>query len=749
MKVQKRNDKYETLNFEKLKRSIATVLVDNGVATREGTDSLARMVLGFMPKDADVISTTDLGNLVEKTLMAAGHHDAAKSYILYRDKHHSDGLLEPDNTLLGDYIHATKYARHQEDLNRREIYEETVDRVFDMHRSRLEVRNLLTAVVSGNQTMLDLLDQAREAVKLKKILPSMRSMQFGGRAIALNNTRIYNCAFVRMETQQQFRHILFMLLSGCGVGFSVQFEHIELLPKVKTIDKTKVLHHKIADSIEGWSDAVNELVYSYYDSGVYVEFDYSAIRAEGSPLHTSGGKAPGHLGLKTALDAIRMIFDRAVGRRLRPLEVHDIICWLADCVLSGGIRRASLLSLFSPDDTEMLYCKAVGNFRPASDGDAGFNAQREMANNSGAVRRNDPNGEYYFKRLVEVGQQNYGDPAFMFVNNSEEGTNPCGEIGLKPLFGGAQFCNLCEVNVSNLESVADFNERCKLAAFVGTLQASYTDFDYLGEATVRSTEREALLGIGLMGIYDGLDILCKDDSGDVLKFGANIVKNTNRKIAKILGIKPAARCTTVKPGGTAPLEASYKGVVPASGITPHHSDYYFRRVTAKKNEPAAQYLYSLNPHMFEEKPDGDWSITFCVKASDQAVILKDVTALQHLDMIHFVYNNWVKEGTRNGGSELTHNVSSTVVVDDSELSSVISYIWAHRNEFAAVSFVPPTLDKLFRFAPREAISTDADKFRWNQLVSMTRPVNFNGMVEDEDTTNLKDVVACAGGACEV
>lgn len=767
MRVRKRNGTYEPLMETKIQRSIVQAIISTGAMLHtEGVVRLVNRVMEQLPGGVDMVESETIGGVVESVLMESGHFDAAKRYILYRSQQGGE-LLEPDNTMLGDYIHGTKYARYIESKGRRETFNETVDRWAQQHRDHFgaDILGSLASKTLGDPASKDLFEQAVNAVRRKDLFPSMRAFQFGGKAVSELNARQYNCTFIRAEREDVFQKILYMLLCGCGVGYSVQHCHVEKLPAVETVDRDIVQHHTVGDTIVGWCEALRFLIASYMGGkalempaggdwitdakkGVYVEFDYSRIRAKGTPLVTSGGRAPGHMGLKESLEQIRAILNKASGRKLRPVEVHDIICWIAVCVLSGGIRRSSLIALFSPEDTEMLYCKAAGNFEPRSAGNMGLNSQREMANNSGVIVRNSyshsvvGDSNYLFRRLIETGQQNYGDPGFLFVNHLDEGTNPCGEIGLNPVFGGAQFCNLCEINGATCEGVEDFTNRCRLASLLGTLQAAYTRFDYLGWETEYSTQREALLGISIMGIYDNL-ALFKD--AELLRQGVEAIREVNEAVASVVGINAAARLTTIKPGGTAPLEAAKAGIIPASGITPHHAAYYFRRVTASKTEPLARAVYETNPHLVEEKPDGDWSIVFPIHTN--GVVLDDVSTREHVDMIMHVYKNWVKPGTVVGLQ--THNVSCTVVCGDDDLDWLVDHLWSNRDSFAAMSFVPPTLDTLYAYAPRKAVRTHWDKERWNQLVSMTKPMDFANIVEHGDNTERRDAIACAGGVCEI
>jgi len=709
--------------------------------------------------DTENIADIDaIQDSVEKALMEAGFHDIAKSYILYR--HQRDEVRKtrekPDNMAMADYCHIAKYARYRPEDTRRELHHETVSRVEAMHIHRFP----------------GLEEEIRAAMKFvydRKVLPSMRSMQFAGDAMLRKNARCYNCTYSLVDRPRVFQEAFYLLLCGCGVGFSVQWHHVNKLPALKPIDKKNVKHFTIPDSIEGWADSLGELVQSYIE-GYYVEFNYSLIRPEGAKV-SSGGKAPGHIPLRDALENIRGVLDKAVGRQLRPIECHDIICFTADAVLAGGIRRSSLISLFSADDGEMMRAKAPENFRPSfGPNDPGLNRQRELANNSAVFVRGKTT-KAQFSRLMELAQSCYGEPGFFFTNDPDYGTNPCGEIGLNPRITGAEyneiietfygesgypfidddeqlsgfsFCNLCEVNVAALPEKEDFLAAVKAAAFIGTLQASFNRFPYLGVVTETIQRREALLGVGLTGMADNPTIAFDPF---LQRKGAALAIEENKRVAALINIRPAARVTTVKPSGTASVVLGVVG----SGVHPHHARRYFRRITAKPNEAPAQFFKKHNPHMIETKPNGDWSIVFPIEAPANAVTVKEEPAMDFLARVFSTYENWVKPGTANASLSpgLSHNVSCTVTVRDNEVENVIEEVWENRFRVAAMSFAPLTLDKLYPFAPREEVTTPEDEDKWNRLIRGYNHVDWTKFHELNDMTAPQAEVACGGGSCEI
>jgi len=767
VRVTKRDNKtIEPFNQKEIRKAL--LLAFSAIGNVPNTAPIESAVVRHLhTMGRELVTVDDVLDSMEHVLMASGYHDVAKRFIIYREGRNKARAerLAPDPLAISNYTHVSRYAKYQPDLGRREVYWETVERDEIMHINRYPEHT-------------SMIERAFKAVHEKKVLPSMRSMQFGGIAIEKNNPRMYNCCFTHINRTDVFSKIFYLLLCGCGVGYSVQEQHVEMLPRLKTIDKRKVTHHVVKDSIEGWADAIEMLMWSYFYGGDWVEFAYHEIRDEGTPLKTSGGKAPGHLGLRKAIEAIRKILDKAQGRKLRPLDCHDILCHLSIAVLSGGIRRSAMISLFSPSDTEMIFCKAKGNYDPGK----GINDQRQMANNSAVFLRGSVK-EHEFRRIIRVAEENYGDPGFLFVTNLDYGCNPCGEIGLYPVLWeecdkcsgagdlgeyptpndepgyklqcseclgskgkkqyGFAFCNLTEINCSMFTSAQDFYTAAENAAIIGTLQASYTDFPYLGRVSEEIARRDALLGVSLTGVMDCPDIALRPD---FQACAATVVNDTNARVAEMLGINIAARTTTVKPSGTASLELGCVG----SGIHPHHASRHLRRVTGNINEPPVQEFMRVNPHMVEKKPNGDVALVFPVQAPAGAVCIQDMSALEFCEQVMSTYDNWGKPGTvrtedRRG---LTHNVSCTVTLMPGEKDGVIDYVWENRERIAAMSFVPGGLDKLYPFAPREAIVTEEDEAYWNRLIKGYKTIDWKQFKEEEDNTARQMAPACSAGGCE-
>ena len=738
MKVIKRDGTEQEFDVSKIEAVIKKAMVevykdyhgeyDGDVRGLSEQVELAASIL-YLPKVTVKIGIEDIQDMVEAALMK-DHGDVAKAYILYRNKHAELRTLTPDPNAVADYIHASKYAKYLPDAKRRETFAETVFRSMCMHIRKFS-------------KLAEEIKEAFEFVYDKKVLPSMRSMQFGGLAIEQHNARMYNCSFTLIDRPRVFQEIFYLLLCGCGVGFSVQLQHVAKLPIIGKIDDNKVLIHHVEDSITGWADAIG-LLFDCYQLGMYFEPCYDLIRPVGAKLRTGGGRAPGHLPLKRLIEKVRCILDNAVGRNLRPIECHDIICHIAEAVLAGGIRRSSLISLFSKEDGEMFTCKTSEHFNYQ-----GLNSQRAMANNSVVFLRKETE-MLDFLDLMSLNRRTHGEPGFMFTNNLDHGTNPCGEIGLDPTyrkeigFGdwevdtGFGFCNLCEVNVAKCKTKEEFIEAAKAASFIGTLQASFTDFPYLGIVTEKIVRRDALLGVGLVGIMDNPDIGLDPHT---LHAAALAVKVVNFSVAEKIRINPAIRCTTVKPSGTSSLELGCVG----SGIHPHHAERYFRRVTANVNEPIVNYFLKHNPHMVDKKPNGDLCITFPIQAPKDTITLDDMDPVRFMDFIFLVYDAWILTG---GDGELTHNISSTVVVGDKYWSTVLEYAWANRYRIRSMSFFPKYGDKQIPFAPREEVMPQ-DEAKWKFLIENYRIVDYSLMNEEEDGTDVGAEIACSGDSCDV
>ena len=615
--------------------------------------------------------------------------------------------MNTTQSILSDITTYMKYARHISEKNRRETWEEIVDRNKEMHLKKFP-------------NLSEEIEAAYKLVYSKKVLPSMRSLQFAGKPAEINNARMFNCSFLPIDDFRSFSEAMFLLLSGCGVGFSVQSHHVEKLPEIKIPTREK--RYLINDSIEGWADAVHMLMKAYLKGGSRPRFDFRDIRPKGEQLVTAGGKAPGPEPLKEVLFQVQKILDRKQsGEKLTPLECHDILCHLADAVLSGGIRRAALISLFDFNDEEMLTCK-FGNWWEN-------NPQRGRANNSAVILRHKITEDEFMGLWEKVEASNAGEPGFLFSNDKDYGTNPCAEIALRPY----QFCNLCEINATDVVDQDDFNERSKVAAFIGTLQASYTDFHYLRDIWKKTTEKDALLGVGITGIASG-----KLDNIN-LKQGAKIAKEENARVAALLGINKAARTTTVKPSGTSSLVLGC-----SSGIHAWHDNYYIRRIRVGKNESIYTYLSIYHPELLEDdifKPQQQ-AVISVPQAAPEGAKTRSESTFDLLERTKRFNVEWVRAGHRRG--ENYNNVSCTINVKQGEWKLVGEWCWKHRNDYNAMSFLPEDLGS-YRQAPYESITEE----QFKELSKTLHNIDLRNIVEMSDNTNLMEQAACLSGACEI
>ena len=611
--------------------------------------------------------------------------------------------------ILSDITVHMKYARYLPEKERRETWEEIVDRNKAMH-------------VKKYPELEEEINDAYHMVYNKKVLPSMRSMQFGGKPIEVAPNRIYNCAFAPIDDWRVFSEIMFLLLGGTGVGYSVQKHHVEKLPEIQKPMSKRTRRFLVNDSIEGWADAVKALVQSYFKGGSKLRFDYSDIRPKGARLVTSGGKAPGPQPLKECLVKLQGMFEaKETGDKLTTIEAHDMICHIADAVLAGGIRRAALISLFSADDNEMIAAK-TGNWWETA-------PQRGRANNSVVLLRHRITKEYFQDLWERVKESGSGEPGFYFSNDKDWGTNPCCEIALRPY----QFCNLTEVNVSDVESQGELNSRVKAAAFIGTLQAGYSDFHYLRDIWRRTTEKEALIGVSMTGIASGK--VLNLDTTEATK----VVMIENERVAKLIGVNKAARTTTVKPAGTTSLALGT-----SSGIHAWHNDYYIRRLRVGKNEAIYSYLSLYHPDMVEDEyfRPHDTAVISVPQKAPEGAIMRTESALQLLKRVAKVSTEWVKPGTRNGQN--THNVSATISIKEAEWVDVGEWMWDNRDVYNGLSVLPFS-DHSYKQAPFE----DCSKETYEALLESLEEVDLTKVIEVDDNTDLSGELACAGGACEI
>ncbi len=603
---------------------------------------------------------------------------------------------------LQDYVFTSKYSRYIPEKSRRETFEEAIDRVIDMHRRHFQAKGI---------DVEDLLEEARAGMHNRLVLGSQRAMQFGGDPILRKNARMYNCTTSYCDRPRFFQEALWLLLCGSGVGFSVQTHHIAKLPAISKPRGAEMIYH-VPDTIEGWADSLGVLLSSYFVenqpfpeyAGKIVKFDYSAIRPKGSPISSGMGRAPGPDPLHRSIDIIRELLDRQVGEQdsvfLRSIDAYDIIMHASDAVLSGGVRRSACICLFSPDDELMVKAK-TGNWFVE-------NPQRARANNSAMLLRNSTSKETFSKLMKSV--KEYGEPGFVWTDDLEATFNPCVEIGLYPQIDGQSgfaFCNLCEINMGKVDTAEKFMNSARIAAILGTLQADYTDFEYLGPVSTAIARREALLGVSMTGMMERPSIAFDPE---LQRQAAQVILETNEAVAKRIGINPSARTTCVKPAGST---SCILGT--SSGIHPHHARRYFRRAQANEDELLVEFYRAQNPLSVEKSvwnPNGtDVSLIFCIEAGEGAVTKNDITAVQLLEYVKTTKKNWIDAGKRKERCAkpwLSHNVSNTINVRDNEWKLVEDYIYDNCDSFAGISLLPEGGDLDYPQAPFCSVPTAAE-----------------------------------------
>lgn len=594
------------------------------------------------------------------------------------------------------------YSRWDDTLGRFENWNEAVHRVMEMHR--LKYKEKLTP------ELMSLINEAEESYKDKRVLGSQRALQFGGEQLMKHESRNYNCTVSHCDRPEFFNEAMYLLLCGCGVGFSVQKHHVEQIPALHLRTKKTVKTHVIPDSIEGWADAFAVMLSSYLQNagkfpeynGHVVHFDYSQIRPRGAMI-SGGFKAPGSSGLKTALEKWEQLLNSLFGEnakvKLRPITAYDLVMHMSDAVLSGGVRRSATICLFDKDDEEMLNAK-TGDWYVT-------NPQRGRSNNSAVLIRDELTREEWagiMKRTKE-----FGEPGFIFTHNKEICYNPCVEIGMLPKTvdgrSGFQMCNLNEINGGKCVTPEDFYIACRAAAILGTLQAGYTNFNYLPAATREITEREALIGVSITGWMNNPQVLFDKE---VLAKGAQIVIDTNKYVAAIIGINQAARTTCSKPSGNASVILGT-----ASGIGGEHSPLYFRHVQMTDNDQIAKILMQTNPKMVEKSvwstSGTDLVVAFPVQSKEGSIYKNDLLGVKQLEYVKTAQQFWVENGTVVDlcvDPKLRHNISNTITVDDWE--EVEEYLYNNREWFAGVSLLSSSGDKDYAQAPFTEVLTSEE-----------------------------------------
>lgn len=593
------------------------------------------------------------------------------------------------------------YSRWDESKERYETWEESVSRVMDMHREYYSKK--MTPELSL------LIDEAESLYKLKYALGAQRALQFGGEQLRKHQMRMYNCTSTYADRPRFFSELFYVLLCGAGAGFSVQNHHTDKLPDISD-RKKQAKGWVVEDSVEGWADALGALMSSYFVGGGQfpemegrkIYFDLNNVRPKGAMI-SGGFKAPGPEPLRKSLDKIEHLIQSRVlngHNRLRAIDVYDIAMHASDAVLAGGVRRSATICLFSPEDDEMLNAK-TGNWFVD-------NPQRGRSNNSAVIVRDEITKEQFKKIMGSI--KEFGEPGFYFVEDKDFTTNPCVEIGMYPQIKGKsgwQGCNLTEINGGKCTSSAEFFKACRAASIMGTLQAGYTDFRYLDKNTKKIFEREALLGVSITGWMNNPTVLFDKD---IQIEGAEIVKQVNREVARLIGINPAARTTCVKPSGNASVLLQT-----ASGIHAEHSPRYLRHIQLNKDTEVAQLIAESNPYMVEESvwsANGtDYCVAFPIISPDSSLFREETYGIDLLEKVSLVQSNWVEAGTNPelcANPDIRHNVSNTVTVLPHMWTEVEDYVYENRHSFAGISFLAGSGDKDFAQAPNTEVLSEEE-----------------------------------------
>jgi ribonucleoside-diphosphate reductase alpha chain len=616
-----------------------------------------------------------------------------------------------DKLALADITVFNKYARFNHNAGRRESWTEIVNRNAEMHKTKYP------GIAEDIDTVY------KNFVHTKKVLPSMRSLQFGGRPILMAENRIFNCAYAPAESTRFFSELMFLLLGGTGMGYSVQARHVNKLPKIKTPESDKEYKFQVQDSIVGWSDAVKVVCKAFFNAGTLPIFDYRDIREKGAELITTGGQAPGPEPLRICINNLEVILRKAIGRKLRPLEVHDMACVIADAVLAGGIRRAAMISLFDRDDEEMLACKAGEWYinHPA----------RARSNNSAVLPRDEVSQAEFTELMKRIEESGCGEPGVYWTNNKDWGTNPCCEIALRPY----QMCNLTEINAGEIYTQEDFNHAAGAAAFLGTLQAGYTDFHYLNPKWKIACEKDALLGVSMTGIASGT--VENLDMREAVEY----VKTMNADMAERIGINPAARTTCVKPAGTTSLVLGT-----SSGIHAWHAPYYIRRMRAGKDEALAQYMMKAAPGLVEQDVNVAHQVVLSFpQAAPVGAKVRSEHMLELLERVKDVSVRWVAPGHRDGINQ--HNVSCTISVMDNQWKLLTRWMWDNRDHYNGISVLPYFGAAAYPQLPFEDITEE----QYYEMLPLLELVDISKVFEmDGSSVDLSNELACSGpDGCEI
>jgi len=686
---------------------------------------------------------------VEKELMVLGYLKSAKSYILYRANRTEQRIERGEvpehvrvlsmeskkyfkDNPLGEFIYLRTYARWIKSENRRETWIETVDRYMSFMDENL-----------GSKLSEKDYNEVREAILNQEVMPSMRLMQFAGDPARKCNTCGYNCTFIAPGCLEDFAEIMYLSMQGCGVGFSVESQNVEQMPQIQKHTTKMSLTHVVGDSKEGWCDALTLGLKTWF-AGQDITFDYSQIRLAGERLNTMGGKASGPEPLRSLLDFAKEKIQKRQGRRLRPIDVHDIICKIGECVVSGGVRRTAMISLSDLDDVELRDAKKgqfflTEPFRSVANNSAVYErapSSTELVEEwislmkSGSGERGIFNRGAISNTMPERRKEYFNRTGFIDENGVVQGpigTNPCGEIILQ----SKQFCNLSEVIARAGDSKEDLVRKSRIASMIGTYQSTLTNFNYISKEWAENCDDEHLLGVSVTGQWD-----CDEARNpETLRAIRDMAVETNATYAKAFGVKQSTSVTAVKPSGTVSQTFNC-----SSGIHPRHSKYYIRRVRISATDSLFKMMKDQGVPYFPEvgqslNDASTYVMEFPVEAPSDSVFKDDLTALDQLEYWKMVKLNYTE-----------HNPSATISVGEDEWISVVDWIQRNWEIIGGLSFLP-RFDHVYSLAPYETI----DKARYEELSANFPTIDYSKLVtyEHSDETEQKQEIACASGSCDV
>ncbi|MEK7135750.1 MAG: ATP cone domain-containing protein [Patescibacteria group bacterium] len=755
--IEKRDGRLVAFNFDKIATAVWKAMTEAGEGGQDDANLIAHQVAGelgrFAKKYKNFLPTVEgMQDSVEKYLILNDYVKTAKAYILYRDKRaqlraaHIEipervrKLAEEskkyfaDNTL-GEFIYLRTYAKWIPEEGRRETWIETVDRYISFMRENL-----------GDKLTEKEYAEVRMGILKQEVMPSMRLMQFSGEAARRCNTCAYNCTFTAPTKLEDFAEIMYLSMQGCGVGFAVESQNIEQLPQIRKQAGKKLETHIIADSKEGWCDALTLGLTTWY-AGSDIAFDFSQIRPAGARLKTMGGKASGPEPLRSLLAFTRERVLARQGRRLRPIDAHDIICKIGECVVAGGVRRTAMISLSDLDDVEMRDAKKGQFFmtdphRSVANNSAVYEAQPTNAElmdewvalmKSGSGERAIFNRASLAKTFPKRRTDYFRDIGFVGEDGVVQGpigTNPCAEIILQ----SKQFCNLSEVIARANDTEASLLRKARLAAILGTYQSTLTKFDYISKEWTDHNKAERLLGVSVTGQWDSPVVR----QAEVLRKLRDMADKTNATYAKRFGIERSMAVTAVKPSGTVSQTFNC-----ASGIHPRHAPYYIRRVRISATDSLFKMMRDQGVPYYPEvgqsvEEANTFVLEFPVKAPDhskEARFKDDLTALDQLEYWKKVKLNYTH-----------HNPSATISVSEDEWIGVVDWIQKNWDIIGGLSFLPRA-NHVYRLAPYEAIT----KEEYEERLSRFPEVDYSQLFayERHDETEMKKELACAGGVCEI